>query len=190
MQLFKSAEAVSDLDLEDAGYWTIESVSDVLSLIPTEAEADPDPLIALMLKMGAAVTRTDEAAGLPRFAEQADFTDRPVDTLSAYLETVFIVTEEREWLARRAELSTMLDGGTQEEIVKWLVTHRLVFPGFEREVATRIVALNRAHSGGEAAEPTANLRQSVMPTAASLGLGIPQQDLIYEEAHTHQLALF
>ena len=189
-QLFKSIETVSELDKEDAGFWNVDSVPGVLSLTPNEVEAEFDPLMTLMLNLGATVTREDEGTHLNQRAEQADYTDRPVDVLSAYLETIFIVTDEREGLVRRAELYTLLDGGTQEEIVEWLVRHRIVFPGFERDVATQVVALNRAQLDREVTPQTISLPHSVISTSVPLPLAMPQSEPTYEEAHTQQLALF
>jgi hypothetical protein len=56
-QLFKASGAVSEIDIEDAGYWNVENAPltvEVAANTPSESEADP--LIALALEMGATVT--------------------------------------------------------------------------------------------------------------------------------------
>jgi hypothetical protein len=162
-QLFKAAGAISDIDAEDAGYWNIEGIADNAPIL-VEAQPEPfpvteplieaDPLIALALEMGATVTPIDGPTGetVMEIVEKAQA--RPVDTVIAYLKTVHLVADGRTWTKRRAELLTMLDGGTADAIAAWLTEHRIVFPGFEREVAEKVVSLIGSHTESVIAHPS------------------------------------
>jgi hypothetical protein len=127
-QLFKAAGVVSEIDREDAAYWhvenaplTVEPVTDVPS------EPEPDPLIALALELGGR-----------RAAPKAD--EPQPDPVLVYLETVRIVTDE-DWRRLCPDLMGLVDGGTAEQIAVWLGEQRVVFPGFEAEVAACLRAM-------------------------------------------------
>jgi hypothetical protein len=160
-QLFRAAGAVSDIDAEDAGYWNIEGTADDPPIIEAQPETVPvteplpetDPLIALALEMGATVTPIDEPSDETVIETVGQAEPRPVEAVITYLETVHLVADERSWTKRRAELLTMLDGGTADAIAEWLTEHRIVFPGFEREVAEKVVSLIGSHAQSVIAHP-------------------------------------
>jgi superfamily II DNA or RNA helicase len=181
-QLFKAAGAVSEIDAEDAGYWNVEGGETPVD----EPQVDQaDPLIALALEMGATVTPVDDpTAATVIDAEQPEL--RPVEAITAYLETVHLVADEREWTKRRAELLTMLDGGTADAICIWLTEHRIVFPGFEREVAEKLLSL--IGSSGENT-PSIHVVKPQRRTERTV-IAFPQREVEDEIALTQQLALF
>lgn len=190
-QLFKVAGAVSEIDIEDAGYWNVENApmaAEAMSDALIENKADP--LIALALEMGATVTPIDAPTTEPVIAAAEQSEPRPVEAVTAYLETVHLIADEREWAKRRADLLTMLDGGTVDAIAAWLTEQRIVFPGFEREVAAKVVLLIT----GQTVPPTVGSPRRAAPKrtprAERPPLVFPQREVAYEEARTQQLALF
>jgi hypothetical protein len=163
---FRAEAKVGAVDDEDAAYWNVE------------AAAEADGRSALAPETDAAVTLIDEPAGLRR-----------VEAVTAYLETVHLMADEREWAARRAELLALLDGGTVDGIAAWLSEHRVVFPGFEREVAAKFVALVGADTTAaprlRPSRPPAGKRS---PEVERPPLGFPEP--VCAEPFTQQLALF
>jgi superfamily II DNA or RNA helicase len=193
-QLFKATDAVSEIDIEDAGYWNVKNVPLAAeAVIDTQGETETDPLIALAREMGATVTSIDEPATAPVIATE-QLEPRPVEAVIAYLETVHLIADEREWTKRRAELLTMLDGGTVDVIAAWLTEHRIVFPGFEREVATKVISLISGQMESDTAtstvKPTRRVAPKRTPRAERPPLVFPQREAVYEEALTQQLSLF
>jgi superfamily II DNA or RNA helicase len=184
-QLFKSSGDVSEIDAEDAGYWNIESAT-VSGDAPTVVDIpQADPLIALALEMGATVTPVETGDDAP----STEPVQRPVEAVIAYLETVHLVADETVWTQWRAELLAMLDGGTADAICAWLTEHRIVFPGFEREVARKIVTLIR---GNAEPMPAAKTRRTA---SAKRTREVERQPLVFPqlpafEPLTQQLALF
>ncbi|MDX2137151.1 MAG: hypothetical protein SF123_03580, partial [Chloroflexota bacterium] len=190
-QLFKVAGAVSEIDIEDAGYWNVENApmaAEAMSDALIENKADP--LIALALEMGATVTPIDAPTTEPVIAAAEQSEPRPVEAVTAYLETVHLIADEREWAKRRADLLTMLNGGTVDAIAAWLTEQRIVFPGFEREVAAKVVLLIT----GQTVPPTVGSPRRAAPKrtprAERPPLVFPQREAMYEEARAQQLALF
>ncbi|MBL8157805.1 MAG: hypothetical protein JNM70_26935, partial [Anaerolineae bacterium] len=146
------------------------------------------------LELGATITRVDPAdvhTDVPERLIESRQCD--ADAVTAYLETVHLVADELLWAKQRAELLTLLDGGTVDEIVTWLTEQRIVFPGFEREVAARVMALAEVHSETMS---TLHLVQPSRPPEAPKRerardpLVFPQRSNVHEEALVHQLALF
>lgn len=190
-QLFKAAGAVSEIDIEDAGYWNVENAPlAVETVTDTPNESEADPLIALALEMGATVTPIDEPTPEPIIVAAEQTEPRPVEAVTAYLETVHLIADEREWAKRRAELLTMLDGGTVDAITAWLTEHRVVFPGFEREVAAKVVSLSTGQIVPPRVESPRRTAPKRTPRAERPPLVFPQREAVYEEARTQQLALF
>jgi hypothetical protein len=189
-QLFKAVGAVSEIDIEDAGYWNVEGAAAITDELIAEAA---DPLITLALDMGATITRIDDelSAELPTVIE---IVPRPVDSIKVYLETVHLIADEAAWERLRAELLTMLDGGTLEQIAVWLSDHRVVFPGCEAEVAAKVIALMGGTEAANISHEVNPLKRAVPPKrkreTERQPLSFPQREPIYEEATTHQLALF
>jgi hypothetical protein len=188
-QLFKASSAVSEIDAEDAGYWNVEGGETPVD----ESQADQaDPLIALALEMGGTVTPTPSVSFAINETVMAiapvelETTARPVDAVMTYLETVHLIADEREWAKRRAELFTMLDGGTADAICTWLTKHRIVFPGFEREVAAKLLSL--IGSSGENT-PSIHVVKPQRRTERTV-IAFPQREVEDEIALTQQLALF
>lgn len=141
-QLFKATGAVGEIDSEDAAYWNVENTPLAAeAVIGMLSETEADPFSALALEMGATVIPIDEATAAPVIAAAEQPEPRPVEAVTAYLETVHLITDDAAWAVRRAELLALLDGGTVDAIATWLTEHRVVFPGFEREVAAKVIAL-------------------------------------------------
>jgi hypothetical protein len=197
-QLFKAAGAVSEIDIEDAGYWNVENAPqavDPVSDAPSESEADP--LIALALEMGATITpipsvsfAIDEPTSEPVIEAVERSEPHPVEAVMTYLETVHLIADEREWAKRRAELLTMLDGGTKDVIDEWLTKHHIVFPGFEREVAAKVVSLITGQTVTPTVESPGRATPKCTLRAERPPLMFPPREAVYEEALTQQLALF
>ena len=124
---------------------------------------------------------------------ELETTARPVDAVMTYLETVHLIADDAAWQRLKAELLTMLDGGTQAEISTWLTKHRIVFPGCEAEVAAKIITLATSEVETESQKP-----QPPRPVAAAKRKreperqphSFPRREPVYEEALTQQLALF
>jgi len=188
-QLFKAAGAVSEIDAEDASYWNVEG-AETAANAPLVDETDP--LIALALELGGTVTAINETV-MAITPVELETTARPVDALMTYLETVHLIADDAAWQRLKAELLTMLDGGTQAEISTWLTEHRIVFPGCETEVAANIITL-----AGNNADTKPPKREPPRPVAAPKRKreperqpnSFPYREPAYEEALTQQLALF
>jgi len=188
-QLFKAAGAVSEIDAEDAGYWNVDGTEKPIDE-PLIDEADP--LIALALELGGTVTPINEVV-TAKAQVDLEKTLRPVDSVTAYLETVNLIADDAAWQRLKAELLTMLDGGTHAEISTWLTEHRVVFPGCETEVAAKIITL-----AGNNADTKPPKREPPRPVAAPKRKreperrpnSFPYREPAYEEALTQQLALF
>jgi len=189
-QLFKAGGAVSEIDIEDAGYWNVEGAAAITDELIAEAA---DPLITLALRMGATITRIDNelSAELPTVIE---IVPRPADTVTAYLETVQLIADEAAWERLRAGLLTMLDGGTPGQIAVWLSDHRVVFPGYEAEVAAKVIALMGGTEAANISHEVNPLKRAASPKrkreTERQPLSFPHREPIDEEATTHQLALF
>ncbi|MBE2267769.1 MAG: hypothetical protein IAE80_06020 [Anaerolinea sp.] len=192
-QLFKAAGAVSEIDIEDAGYWNVENAPLAAEAV-TDEPSETDPLIALALEMGATVTPINGPIVILVNESTEQPQPRPVEGVIAYLETVQLIVDEREWAKRRAELLTMLDGGTVEAIAAWLTEHRVVFPGFEHEVAVKVVSLISGQTESGTAAPTVKPTRRAVPKRTNPAdrppLAFPQREAVYEEALTQQLSLF
>ncbi len=188
-ELFKAEAKVGEIDQEDAAYWNVEE-----AMVVAEGAADDefDPLIATALELGATITRVELAdvrADVPeRLIESRP---RDADGVIAYLETVRLVADESPWTKQCAELLMLLDGRTVDEVATWLTEQRIVFPGFEREVATKMMALVARQS-----ETMVHIVKPSRPTEvpkrerARDPLVFPRRSTAHEEAFTHQLALF
>jgi len=188
-QLFKAAGMVSEIDTEDAGYWNVEGAE-------TAADAplfdETDPLIALALELGGAVTPINEVV-TAKAQVDLEKTLRPVDSVTAYLETVHLIADDAAWQRLKTELLTLLDGGTQAEISTWLTEQSIVFPGCEAEVAAKIIAL-----AGNNADTEPQKREPPHPVAVPKRKreperqpnSFPRREPVYEESLTQQLALF
>jgi len=114
---------------------------------------------------------------------------RPIETVIDYLETVHLVADDALWMQRRAELLTMLDGGTSDAIAGWLAEHRIVFPGCEAEVAAKIVTLAATHT--QSIEPPKPLAVPKRKREAERqAIVFSRRETVYEEALTQQMALF
>ncbi len=186
-ELFKAEAKTGEIDQEDAAYWNVEEVT----LAAEDMVADePDALIAAALEMGATITPIE-------IVEQrtADGALRPVEAITTYLETVHIITDETLWTQRRGELLALLDGGTADAIAAWLTEQCIVFPGFEREVAGKLIALSRDQTDST---PALHLVTTPSATAAPKRerkpvrepLVFPRREAVPDTAFTQQLALF
>jgi hypothetical protein len=188
-ELFKAEAKVGEIDQEDAAYWNVEEVT----LAAKDVSADePDPLIAAALELGATITPIERAEHVDPVPERAV---RPADAVMAYLETVHIVTDETLWTQRRGELMALLDEGTADAIAAWLSEQRIVFPGFEREVAGKLVALASVQT--ESTPALHLIMPSRAPAApkrerkpARESLVFPRRETVPEPAFTQQMALF
>ncbi len=182
-ELFKAEAKVGEIDQEDAAYWNVEDVTLAAEHMTVD---EPDALIAAALELGATITSIE-----PVKQRMADSTLRPVEVITAYLESVHIVTDETLWMKQRGELLALLDGGTADAIAAWLSEQRIVFPGFEREVAGKLIAL-----AGDQTDSTPALhlvtpsRAKTAPKRQREPLVFPQREAVPEEAFTQQMALF
>ncbi|MBE2266602.1 MAG: hypothetical protein IAE80_00120, partial [Anaerolinea sp.] len=186
-ELFKAEAKVGEIDQEDAAYWNVEEVT----LAAEDVVADePDALIAAALEMGATITPIE-----PVEQRMADSTLPPVEAITAYLETVHIVTDQTLWAQQRGELLTLLDSRTADDIAAYLTEHRIVFPSFEREVAGKLIAL-----AGDQTDSMPALHLVTAPHAATAPkrerkpgrepLVFPRREAVPDEALTQQMALF
>jgi hypothetical protein len=155
----------------------------------TPREIEADPLIALALEMGATVTPIGKPTVTPVIASGQP-EPRPVDAVTAYLETVHLIVDEREWAKRHAELLTMLDGGSADVIAVWLNEHRIVFPGFEHQVAARVVSLITRQTAAPTVTSSRRTVPKLTPRTERPLVVFPQREAVYEESLTQQLALF
>ncbi|NOG48736.1 MAG: hypothetical protein HND48_04220 [Chloroflexi bacterium] len=188
-QLFKASDAVSEIDTEDAAYWNIESIDAGSDPLPVD---EPDPLFALALELGATITPVDDHSSRKRVAAD-EVAARPVETVTAYLETVHLVADENEWVRLRADLMTLLDSGAAAEIAAWLTEHRIVFPGCEQEVSAKLLVLSA--SGGDN-KPAVRVVKPQRPLSSKPSrrtehrvIAFPQSEADNEPL-TQQLALF
>jgi hypothetical protein len=120
--------------------------------------------------------------------------ERPVETISEYLETVHLIADENEWVRLRADLLTLLDGGPAPEITAWLTQHHVVFPGCETEVTEKLRSLI-----GNSREDASFLHivkpPHLVPSKPSRRpertvIAFPQREVEDEIPLTQQLALF
>ncbi|MBC7794434.1 MAG: hypothetical protein H7Z43_12080 [Clostridia bacterium] len=188
-QLFKATSAVSEIDMEDAGYWNVEGAT---ALVDEPMQDEADPLITLALEMGATITSIDEPT--KKALPDAEASLRPVEAVTAYLETVHLIADETAWVKLRAKLLMMLDGSTTEQITAWLTEHRVVFPGCEAEVAAKVVSLVGGQGETTLVAPTVKSSR-IVPSKRKREterqpLVFPHREAVYEEALTQQLALF
>jgi hypothetical protein len=161
-ELFKAETRVGEIDLEDAGYWNFESAS------PTAYEVTSDPAVGVI-----------HASTTPQ-----------IEPVEDYLETVHLVTDEVLWAKRRAELRTLVENGSLNQIAAWLVEHQIVFPGYEREVAAKVIAFVNKQTRSQPSPIILHVEPSPKPEKPNQRLTFPRREPIYEEAVTHQLALF
>ena len=189
-QLFKTLDAVSEIDSEDAAYWNVEGIDASSEAVPVD---EPDPLFALALELGATIIPVDEQPSRER-AEADEIAVRPVAAITAYLETVHLIANDIEWARVHAELLTLLDGGAAPEIAAWLAEHHVVFPGCETEVAAKLLALI-----GSDSETTPSLHVvkpqrliSAKPPRQTerTVIAFPQREAEDETPFMQQLALF
>lgn len=182
-QLFQSATAVSEIDREDAAYWNVEVE------VRSEGEpmiVSPDPLLVTALDLGATVTR-----------EETAHEARTVSMMpSAYLDSVTLILSEAQWRTLRAELLELAaSGASHADLSDWLSANRVVFPGCEREVASRLHELATANglqaALGPAEQPTL-LIDPVKPEhkPSAKIVPFPHAEPARGHASVRQLALF
>lgn len=123
-ELFRKSEAQGEIDNEDAAYWNVELTEPEIA--PT-VEVD-DPLIQEVIRLGGVVSKIE--------AEPQPFTQTVFD----YLDTVHIITDTQKLDALRVELLDRVQSDSAR-LVDWLRDNRVVFPGCEAEVATKLVGL-------------------------------------------------
>lgn len=116
-ELFKTTGAVSEIDREDAAYWQVEQAE------PEQA----DPVLAAAVELGATVMVEEAIVPIPP------------TTLLGYLDSVVLVVG-KTWERLQPELVALVThGASQSKLVAWLTEQRVVFPGFEAEVAAKLV---------------------------------------------------
>jgi hypothetical protein len=192
-ELFKAEARVGEIDQEDAAYWNVDEVA-----FSAEAVTDdePDALIATALKLGATITpveNPDHRTDAPEHTVENP--SRPVESVTAYLETVHILTDETLWAQRHGELLALLEGGRADVIAAWLTEHHIVFPGFEREVAGKLIALSGDQTNSTPAlhfitAPSATAAPKRERKQAREPLVFPRREAVPDAAFTQQLALF
>jgi hypothetical protein len=123
-ELFKRADVVSAIDAEDAAYWQVqEPGGDEESLAPVYT----DPVLREAVALGATITL--EADGAP---------PAPT-TLSDYLDSVSVVQGKRWDRLKRALIEQIERGMGEVALGAWLMAERVVFPGCEGEVASKVM---------------------------------------------------
>jgi hypothetical protein len=137
-QLFKASGAVSAIDAEDAAYWSLEesTLTDEVEPLPAD---EPDLLVAAARDWGAVVRPLPRPAAV----RQGTFTTAKANAISAYMDTVRLITGGTQWLSLRRELLDKLAqyGLKASDVQAWLGENQVVFPGCEAEVSARLVAL-------------------------------------------------
>lgn len=187
-ELFRAEERLGEIDQEDANYWNLENASPATDEVIGQ---QTDPLIELVLNMGGVVSPLETYANDQAVLEVTpSLTTPPAETVTAYLETVRLVTDDAEWAKLRAELSLMVEGGSLDQIAAWLVEHQIVFPGYEREVAAKVIAFVNQQVRSQPAPIIYPIESSPKPEKPKQRLSLPRREPVYEEAVTHQLALF
>jgi hypothetical protein len=187
-ELFKAETRVGEIDQEDASYWNFESPSPTPDEITCE---QADPLIEMVLNMGGVISRLEES-----ITHQAviEVTHSPithqVEPVEDYLETVHLITDEALWAKRRTELRTLVESSSLDQIAAWLVKHQIVFPGYEREVAAKVIAFVNKQTRSQPSPIILHVEPSPKLEKPNQRLTFPRREPIYEEAVTHQLALF
>jgi hypothetical protein len=182
-QMFKAAGAVGDIDAEDAAYWNVENEN------RDEAEqiiVGPDPLIVTAVELGATVAR-EETAHEGRIIPE---------TAEAYLDSVTLIANAGQWRTLRAELLERASSGTPDaELSDWLCENRIVFPGCESEVSSKLREfVSKVVPAALMAEVEPATRSSlpVKPRAKQAGkiVPFPQSERNHDDAPVRQLALF
>ncbi|MBK9121536.1 MAG: hypothetical protein IPM16_00245 [Chloroflexi bacterium] len=182
-QMFQSTNAVSEIDREDAAYWNVESeVRDEDEMLIV----GPDPLLVTALDLGATVTR-----------EETAHEEQPVPMApSAYLDSVTLILSEAQWRTLRAEVIDIAESGASHaDLSDWLSANRVVFPGCEREVASRLHALviadglQEAFLSAEQPKPSVDPVKSKHKPSAKI-VPFPQTEPARDDASARQLALF
>ena len=113
-----------------------------------------------------------------------------IAALTAYLERVHLVSDPALWARQRAAVLMRLDGGTVDALAGWLAAQRIVFPGFEHEVARTLFALAAGQT-----EPAMVMQDCDEPHAAVQPVAEPSSARqrvrsAREATRTQQLALF
>ena len=188
-QLFKAAGAVSEIDIEDAGYWNVEHAA---ASVDNADDRRTRSAHRAGGGMGATITPRSAASNATR-AVKTESNCVPSKQSPPIWKRFTWSTDEAAWAKRRAELLALLDGGTVDEIAAWLTDHRIVFPGCEAEVAAKMVALAANHDKTEPQKPEPP-HPVVVPKRKReperQRNSFPRREPVYEEALTQQLALF
>ncbi len=180
-QMFKAAGAVGEIDAEDAAYWNVDDVgiSEDEQIVVT-----PEPLVVNAVELGATVAR-DEPPQETRIVPS---------TAADYLDTVTLIMDGAKWRKLKTEAITRAADETEAELCDWLRETRIVFPGCETEVATRLVELVSATVRESPAlhveKPELAILQARPKTPARNIVPFPQSEQVYDDAPAQQLALF
>jgi hypothetical protein len=181
--MFKAAGAVGDIDAEDAAYWNVEHESrdDGEQII-----VSPDPLIVTAMELGASVTREETAHEMRVMPETAE----------AYLDSVTLIANAAQWRKLRAELLERASSGMSEtDLCEWLSSNRIIFPGCEGEVATKLREFVSTVTSVGIAADTKLTKRAAMPVKpktkkANKIVPFPQPEPAHSDAPVRQLALF
>jgi hypothetical protein len=150
-ELFRAGGAQGEIDAEDAVYWNVE--------VAAAEPAGVDPLIETALQLGGVLVETQ-----PPAANGSRTQSRVLEAVSAYLDSVHILTDPARFARLQARLIQALEGGVENDdgtrqvvglcdpdwlpdhearltswVRSWLKRERLVFAGHEDEVAAEIV---------------------------------------------------
>jgi len=181
-QIFKATGAVGEIDVEDAAYWNVDDVgiSEVEQIV-----ASPDPLIVAEV----------EPETLIMWAEPPQDTRIVPSTAAGYLDTVTLIMDGAKWRKLRAELLDRVADETETELCDWLRENRIVFPGCEAEVSTRLRELVSGKAVIAAAIPAEQPEPRVRPVTPKHKPGgkivpFPKPESVYDDAPARQLALF
>jgi flavin-binding protein dodecin len=165
--LFKVQAAQGEVDAEDAAFWNVKVDRQERAPLPMAAAAvETDPLVQAAIELGGVIT---EELTAPRSVEEypRPVTRQPARQLEravgSYFATVHILPDRIRSTRLQAELLRVLTEGVpgipglsdvtfdravhEASLVDWtrgwLEQHRVVFAGYEAEVAARLVLLAR-----------------------------------------------
>ncbi len=152
-ELFGKSEAQGEIDSEDAAYWNVElteredeplAVESAASILQIELQStlENDPLIREAIRLGGVVVEIEPEQKAAALILSESEPQAFAQTVSDYLDTVHIVTDNQKLSVLRAELLMLLQAGSAG-LREWLRDNRVVFPGCEAEVATQIIRLSK-----------------------------------------------
>lgn len=146
--LFKKSEAQGEIDSEDAAYWNVElDATEPLSAeaipeVELQHTLDGDSLIQEAIRLGAIITERETETLTPDTAvvSEPELKTAFALKITRYLDGVHIIADQTKVTTLYAELMELLQSNPIH-LCNWLHNNRVVFPGYEGEVATQIMQI-------------------------------------------------